>query len=162
MAPQLKILNRRVALATLPALATVMLVGCASSGGHARRDVPEWDTMPYEQQAQRAQMMTHSGDSSAVIFSPGAEADPAWYAYQRQVAPQIARRDDDLGVGNPDPTAGWYNWSLPERPSLGDRAYFSTSRNPDSYAYPSRDRTVSGSGRHRSSGSYSTPRRRVR
>lgn len=166
MCAQPKTLKRRVALAALPVIALLPLVGCASGGGsQARRDIPHWESLPASQrQIERAGLMTHSGDSEAVIFAPGAEADPAWYTYQRQIAPEYDRRDGALAAGVPDPTAGWYNFPQPARPTLEDRDFFRTSRSPNTFTFPGFDpghgyRSWHGYRSHRSS---PYPRRRVR
>ena len=166
MCAQPKTLKRRVALAALPVIALSPLVGCASGGGsQARRDIPPWESLPASQrQIERAGLMTHSGDSGAVVFAPGAEADPAWYTYQRQIAPEYDRRDSTLAVGTPDPTAGWYNFPQPARPTLEDREFFRTSRSPNTFTFPGFDpghgyRSGRGHRPHRSS---PYPRRRVR
>jgi len=156
-------MNRHVVIAAFPVLVTLMLAGCASSSRHhSRYDIPHWEIPQCEQQVQREQLMTHSGNSGAVIFAPGAEADPSWYAYQRQIAPEQDRRDGALAVGEPDPTADWYRWPVNEQPTLEDQEYFHSSRNANVYTYPGRDGHSSRShrGSSRSHGVY--PRRRVR
>lgn len=164
MFAQLKILKRRASLFALSMLSPLVLVGCASSG-HERRDVPHWSFYAPEYQHQGEPLMTHSGNSGAVMFAPGAEAGGSFYAYERDLAPEYARRDGALSVGVPDATAGWYAWPEQQRPSLDDQGRFYTSSNPNVYVYPGGDdrRYHSYYGRrdrgHRGS---PYPRRRVR
>ncbi len=137
MCAQPKNMTTRLAQAALPVLASLTLLGCTSSA-QSRRDVPHWDwhaQLPTQSESQ----MTHSGNSDAVIFAPGVETTGSWYAYERDLAPEYARRDAELAVGEPDPTAGWYAWPEQQRPSLDDQRSFNTSRNPGRYVYPSVD-----------------------
>lgn len=155
-----KKMMRHAALAAPCVLVALTMIGCAGSS-QSRRDVPDWQWRELEQQ--RSELMTNSGNTGAVIFAPGAEVAPSWYAYERDLAPEYARRDTALAVGEPDPTAGWYAWPEQQRPSLDDQEYFHTSRNANVYSYPGTD-----GHRHRSyhdrrdrrSSPY--PRRRVR
>lgn len=157
MCAQPKNMTTRAAKAALPVLASLTLLGCASSA-QSRREVPHWNWQtqaPIQNQSQ----MTHSGNTGAVIFSPGVEMAGSWYAYERNLAPEYARRDTELAVGEPDPTAGWYAWPEQQRPSLDDQRSFNTSQNPGRYVYPSVD-----DGRRGYSGRYNRfdQRRRVR
>ena len=152
MLHKLKIKNLRLAL---PVLASLTLVGCASSQQRTS-EIPDWDWGDTDnQQYDRAGLMTHSGDSGAVIFSPGVETEGSWYAYEREYAPEYARRDSELSVRVPDATAGWYAWPEQQRPSLDDRGYFRTSRNPEIYVYPGSDRPAAS----RPSGNWNRGRR---
>ncbi|MEZ6164824.1 MAG: hypothetical protein R3B67_10350 [Phycisphaerales bacterium] len=141
MPAHLKIMNLRLAL---PLLSSFALLGCASSQQRGE-DIPDWDWGNSEiQQGDRASLTTHSGESGAVIFSPGVEAQGSWYAYEREYAPEFNRRDSELSVRIPDATAGWYAWPEQQRPSLDDRGYFRTSNNPETYVFPGSDRPVYG------------------
>lgn len=135
MRVQLKNMNRRASIAVLPMLGSLVLVGCASSG-QDRREVPHWTLDAPQPHHEQQTLMTHSGDSSAVLFAPGAQAGGSEYAYERDLAPEYNRRDGALAVGEPDPTAGWYAWPEQQRPSLDDQGRFYTSSNPNVYVYP--------------------------
>lgn len=135
MRSQLQILNRRSGHAALSLLASFALAGCAG-GGQERREVPYWSLYAPQTEGQPDPLMSHSGNSGAVIFAPGAEAGGSFYAYERDLAPEYARRDGALAVSEADATAGWYAWPEQARPSLDDQGRFYTSSNPNVYVYP--------------------------
>lgn len=133
MDTQLKIKNRLLCMGALVLLGTAAL---GASGG----DEPQrrWKTTPDDHAARRA-LMTHSGNSGAVMFSPGVQTEGSYYTYERDLAPEYNRRDEKLAITVPDATAGWYAWPVQSRPSLNDRDFFTTSKNPNTFVFPGTD-----------------------
>jgi len=138
MRHKLKTMNPHAAIPMLSMLGSLVLVGCASAGGQ-RREVPYWSLNAPGSQMNDTLAMTHSGNSDAVMFAPGTQTDPSFYAYERELTPEYARRDGDLAVSSPDATAGWYAWPEQARPSLDDQGRFYISNNPNVFVYPGGD-----------------------
>ena len=133
MKTQLKNMNRAscvVALALVGALSSSSLAG--------DQDERRWKTTPSDHAARRA-LMTSSGNSSALMFSPGVQTEGSFYTYERDMAPEFSRRDAQLSISVPNATAGWYAWPVQARPSLNDRDYFTVSSNPNTFIFPGSD-----------------------
>jgi hypothetical protein len=130
MDTQPKISNGIVRLGALTLIAMTALSAHAADEEQRR-----WKTTP-DDHAQRRALMTSSGNSSAMLFAPGVRTEGSFYTYERDLAPEFDRRDSQLSLSVPDATAGWYAWPTPARPTLNDRDYFSTSRNPNTFVFP--------------------------
>jgi hypothetical protein len=116
----------------------VLALGTGATIAGDRDADTRWKTTP-DDRAQRAALMTSSGNSSAVLFAPGVRTVGSFYTYERDVAPEYDRRDSQLSLSTPDATAGWYAWPSPPRPSLNDRDYFTSSSNPSTFVFPGID-----------------------
>ena len=138
MNTQSKIMNRFMGTR---ALLVAGVVSVSAVGALANDDTNSdrfWKQSPSDQ-PQRAMLMTNSGNSGAVVFSPGVRTTGSWYLYERDLTPEFDRRDTALSLRVPDATAGWYAWPSPPRPSLNDRDYFTTSSNPNTFVFPGTD-----------------------
>ena len=119
----------------------IALGGCAS-GEYA--SAGEWDwTPPPRLEA------GNNGSSSAVVVSPGQDAQ--YYSYAYGQSPEYDRRDRSLNIRSNDPYAGWMEFQQTQRPSLEHQRSYYISNSPYQYRYPS----TSGSYSDSYSGSYS-------
>jgi len=138
MTLQLKNMNRSVTARALLALGALAICAGSSLAGEPDQDQRRWKTTPDDHQ-QRAALMTSSGNTGAVLFAPGVRTTGSFYTYERDLAPEFARRDSELSISESDATAGWYAWPTPARPSLNDRDYFTSSSNPATFVFPGSD-----------------------
>ncbi|NQX95802.1 MAG: hypothetical protein HRT64_12940, partial [Erythrobacter sp.] len=138
MNTQSKKMNRLMGSRALLIAGVVSVSAVGALAGDDTRNDRLWKQSPSDQ-PQRAMLMTNSGNSGAVIFSPGVLTTGSWYLYERDLAPEYDRRDNALSLRVPDATAGWYAWPSPPRPSLNDRDYFTTSSNPNTFVFPGVD-----------------------
>lgn len=116
-------------------LASLTLVAC-TEGGQQRSAIPDWSQDLPRSRSLDEGAYAHAGNSSAVMFAPGAEQNGSFYAYERDLAPEYARRDGALAISEPDATAGWYAWPEQARASLDDQGRFYTSSNPNVFVFP--------------------------
>lgn len=118
-----------------PLLAGLTLVSAAILGGcgtHRHSAAGPWDWTP------PAVVETgNAGSSDAVMFAPGPQRDTTVFAYADSRGPEYDRRDEALGVREPNPYAGWYAWPVDPRPSLDHSESFYSGRTAERYVYPS-------------------------